>query len=119
MVSELQRVNETLLEEHTALQQHVGSLEGEMTAMRADLQALRIDLSRGGDDRILGKIGNKAGGRTNDADDQAAAEAGKATNESRTGPRWETRPVCVPCSRGGTVLQGSALQPAAARQREP
>ena len=66
MVSELQRVNETLLEEHTALQQHVGSLEGEMTAMRADLQALRIDLSRGVDDRILGKIGNKAGGRTND-----------------------------------------------------
>ena len=67
MVSELQRVNETLLEEHTALQQHVGSLEGEMTAMRADLQALRIDLSRGGDDRILSKIGNKAGGRTNDS----------------------------------------------------
>ena len=64
MVSELQRVNETLLEEHTALQQHVGSLEGEMTAMRADLQALRIDLSRGGDDRILGKIGNKVGGLT-------------------------------------------------------
>ena len=64
MVSELQRVNETLHEEHTALQQHVGSLEGEMAAMRADLQALRVDLSRGGDDRILGKIGNTVGGLT-------------------------------------------------------
>ena len=64
MVSELQRVNETLHEEHTALQQHVGSLEGEMAAMRADLQALRVDMSRGGDDRILGKIGNKVGGLT-------------------------------------------------------
>ena len=64
MVSELQRVNETLHEEHTALQQHVGSLEGEVAAMRADLQALRVDLSRGGDDRILGKIGNTVGGLT-------------------------------------------------------
>jgi len=64
MVSELQRVNETLQEEHTALQRHVGSLEGEMAAMRADLQALRVDMSRGSDDRTLSKIGSKAGGLT-------------------------------------------------------
>ena len=64
MVSELQRVNETLQEEHTALQRHVGSLEGEMAAMRADLQALRVDMSRGSNDRTLSKIGSKAGGLT-------------------------------------------------------